>query len=64
MGDIFNSWIAMDCFCYDMAEAWIKDRKNKGKPYDVDNYLDWLEEFMGNMEMAFNECLEDEEDET
>ena len=62
MNDIFNSWLAMDCFCYDIIEAWVKDRKNKNKPYDEDSYLDWLEEFRNSMEMAFGDLMEDEEE--
>jgi hypothetical protein len=55
----------MDCFCYDIIEAWIEFRKSRNMPYDEDSYLDWLEnEFMRAMEYAFQDCLEDEEDDT
>ena len=63
--DIFNNHIAMDCFCYDIIEAWIEFRKSRNMPYDEDSYLDWLEnEFMRAMECAFQDYLEDEEDDT
>lgn len=65
MHDIFSNYIAMDCFCYDIIEAWIELRKSRNMPYDEDSYLDWLEnEFMRAMECAFQDYLEDEEDDT
>lgn len=65
MHNIFTNHIAMDCFCYDIIEAWIEFRKSRNMPYDEDSYLDWLEnEFMRAMEFAFQDCLEDEEDDT
>ena len=30
-------------------------------PYDEDNYLDWLDEFSGAMERAYEEFMEDED---
>ena len=63
MRDIFNNYVAMDCFCYDIIEAWIEFRKSRNMPYDKDCFLDWLEnEFMCAMECAFHDCSEDEED--
>lgn len=59
MNDIFTNYIAMDCFCYDIIEAWIEHRKSKGLPYDEDNYFEWLEEFMQAMELAFKDCVEE-----
>lgn len=61
MNDIFTNYIAMDCFCYDIIEAWIKFRKSKNMPYNEDNYLDWLDEFSGAMERAYEELMEDED---
>ena len=61
MNDIFTNYLAMDCFCYDIIEAWIKYRKSKNMPYDEDNYLDWLDEFSGTMERAYEEFMEDED---
>ena len=59
MNDIFTNYIAMDCFCYDIIEAWIEHRKSEGLPYDEDNYFEWLEEFMQAMELAFKDCVEE-----
>lgn len=61
MNDIFTNYLAMDCFCYDIIEAWIKYRKSKNMPYDEDSYVDWLDDFMRSMEMAYEDCVEDEE---
>lgn len=63
MDNIFNSWSAMDCFCDDLVEAWIKHRKSKGKSCDEDSYLEWLEEFMCALESAFQVNMEDEDEE-
>ena len=63
MNDIFDNWVAMDCFCYDIIEAWIAYRKQNGKPYDEDSYLEWLEEdFMRAMECAYQDCVEEEDE--
>lgn len=59
MNDIFTNYIAMDCFCYDIIEAWIAHRKNKGLSYSENDYLDWLDEFMRAMECAFDDCMEE-----
>lgn len=59
MNDIFTNYIAMDCFCYDIIEAWIEHRKSKDLPYDEDSYFEWLEEFMQAMELAFKDCVEE-----
>ena len=59
MNDIFTNYIAMDCFCYDIIEAWIEYRKSKGLLYDEDSYFEWLEEFMQAMELAFKDCVEE-----
>ena len=64
MGDIFDNSIAMDCFCYDIIEAWIAWRKRNNKSYDEDSYIEWLQDdFMRSMELLYEDCLEDEEDE-
>ena len=60
MQDIFTNWIAMDCFCYDIVEAWMAYREQSGKPYDEDSYLEWLEDdFIGAMECAYKDCAAD-----
>ena len=61
MNDIFTNNLAMDCFCCDIIEAWVKYRKSKNMPYDEDSYIDWLDDFMRSMEMAYEEFVEDEE---
>lgn len=63
MNNIFTDYIAMDCFCCDIIEAWIKFRKSRIMPYDKDSESDWIEnEFMCTMEFAFRDCSGDEED--
>lgn len=59
MNDIFTNYIAMDCFCCDIIEAWIAHRKSKGLPYDEEHYLDWLEEFCNAMELSYADCVEE-----
>lgn len=60
---IFTNSIAMDCFCYDIIEAWIKYRKSKNMSYDEESYAEWLEnDFMRSMEFAYEDCVEDEDD--
>lgn len=61
MNDIFDNYIAMDCFCYDIIEAWINYRKSKDLSYGKDSYAEWLDnEFMCAMENAYDDCVEDE----
>ena len=62
MNDIFTSYIAMDCFCYDIIEGWIRYRKRDGLPYDEDSYMQWLDEFMNAMAFNYSDCVEDEDD--
>ena len=59
MNDIFTNFIAMDCFCYDIIEAWIAYRKSKGLPYDEEHYLDWLSDFYSAMECNYADCVEE-----
>lgn len=63
MNNIFTNSIAMDCFCYDIIEAWINFRKSRNMPYDEESYQEWLEnDFMRSMEFAYKDCVEDEGD--
>lgn len=60
MQDIFTNWLAMDCFCYDIVEAWMAQRVQNGKPYDEESYWEWLEnDFMAAMECAYQDCAAD-----
>lgn len=62
--NIFNSWLELDCFCYDIIEAWIKYRKSKNKTYTEDDWTDWVQdELEPAMYSAYKDCVEDEEDE-
>ena len=60
MSNIFDNYIAMDLFCYDIVEEWIVHRKKNGKRYDEESYLSWLEDdFIGAMECAYKDCMSD-----
>lgn len=60
MNDIFTNWMAMDCFCYDIVEAWMAYRDKIGKSCDEDSYMQWLEDdFIGAMECAYKDCAAD-----
>lgn len=60
MNDIFTNWMAMDCFCYDIVEAWMAHRDKIGKSCDEDSYMQWLEDdFIGAMECAYKDCAAD-----
>ena len=43
MNNIFTNSLAMDCFCYDIIEAWIEFRKSRNMPYDEESYIEWLD---------------------
>lgn len=60
MSSIFTNHIRMDCFCYDIIDEWIKYRKSKSLPFTEDDYYEWLEEFEGAMERAYEDYIEDE----
>ena len=63
MNNIFTNSLAMDCFCYDIIEAWIEFRKSRNMPYDEESYIEWLDnDFMRSMEFAYADCVEDEDD--
>ncbi len=40
--NIFNSSLEMDCFCLDIAEAWIKYRKNSNQKVSRFEFEDWI----------------------
>lgn len=58
--NIFNSSIELDCFCMDIAEAWIKYRKRENKKVSLDNFLDWAGDFMHCLELNFEDVYEEE----
>lgn len=63
MNIIFTNSLAMDCFCYDIIEAWIEFRKSRNMPYDEESYIEWLDnDFMRSMEMAYEEFVEEDDE--
>ena len=61
MNDIFINSIAMDCFCMDIAEEWIKYRKSKGKPITSEDFMEWVvDEFTCALEFNFDDVYEEE----
>lgn len=64
MSDIFNNWIEMNLFCYDIVDAWVKYRRSKNKTYTRDDWIEWIqEELEPALDYAYDEWIEDEEDE-
>lgn len=64
MGDIFNNWIEMNLFCYDIVDAWVKYRRSKNKTYTRDDWIEWIQdELESALDYAYDEWIEDEEDE-
>ena len=50
--NIFNNWLELDCFCYDIVEGWIRHRKSKNKEVSSDKFMEWV---MNNLYPAL-EC--------
>ena len=64
MNNIFNNWIEMDLFCYDIVEAWAEYRKSKNKTFTEDDFFEWVqEELEPALEFAYDDWIEDEEEE-
>lgn len=58
---IFNDWLELDCFCMDIAEAWIKYRQSKNKEMSLDEFMDWvMNEFYPALECNFEDVYEEE----
>ena len=53
--NIFNNWLELDCFCMDIAEAWIKYRQSKNKEVSLDEFMEWCEKHPdGNPKIYFH----------
>jgi hypothetical protein len=60
MNNIFTNWLEMDCFCMDIAEAWIKYRKSKNLVTSSEEFMSWVDEFAGALESNFGDVYEEE----
>jgi len=59
--NIFNNWLELDCFCLDIAEAWIKYRQNKNKEVSSDEFMEWvMNELYPALECNFDDVYKDE----
>ena len=59
--NIFNNWLELDCFCMDIAEAWIKYRQSKNKEVSSDEFMDWvMNELYPALECNFDDVYEEE----
>ena len=59
MDDIFTNPLAMDCFCMDIIEAWIKFRQSKGYSVTFEDFMGWLDEFACTFEFNFDDVYEE-----
>jgi hypothetical protein len=58
---IFNNWLELDCFCMDIAEAWIKYRKSKNQEVSLDEFVDWvMNDLYPALECNFDDVYEEE----
>lgn len=61
MDDIFTNSIALDIFCMDIAEAWIKFQQSRNRPVTSEDFMDWvLDEFQCALELNFEDVYEEE----
>ena len=61
MYDIFDNYLAMDCFCMDIAEAWIKYNKSKNRPVTQEDFMEWVDnELYCALEYNFQDVYEEE----
>ena len=61
MDDIFINSIALDVFCMDIAEAWIKFQQSRNHPVTSENFMDWVvDEFQCALEFNFEDVYEEE----
>lgn len=61
MNNIFNNWLNMDCFCMDIAEAWIKYRQNNNLEVSSEEFMDWVTyDFANALENNFDDVYEEE----
>lgn len=64
--NIFNNWLELDCFCLDIAEAWIKYRQSKNKEVSSDRFMEWVMNDLypaleSNFDAVYEEEFENEE---
>lgn len=64
--NIFNNWLELDCFCIDIAEAWIRYRQSKNKEVSLDEFMEWVMNDLcialeSNFDDVYEEEFEDEE---
>ena len=58
---IFNNWLELDCFCMDIAEAWIQYRQSKNKNVSSDEFMEWvMNDLCIALEGAFDDVYEEE----
>lgn len=65
--NIFNNWLELDCFCMDIAEAWIKYRQSKNQEVSSDEFMEWVMNDLSialenNFDDVYEEEFENEED--
>lgn len=59
--NIFNNWLELDCFCIDIAEAWIKYRQSKNKEVSLDEFMEWvMNDLCITLENNFEDVYDDE----
>ena len=59
--NIFNNYVVMDCFCMDIAEAWIKYRQSKNKEVSSEEFMEWvMNDLYPALECNFDDVYEEE----
>lgn len=59
--NIFNNWLELDCFCYDIVEGWMQYRQSKNKEVSFDAFMEWvINELCPALECGFNDIYADE----
>lgn len=60
--NIFNNWLHMSCFCDDIVEGWVKDRKARNKSVTYDDFEEWImDDFAPALCCSFEDWMRDEE---
>ena len=61
--NIFNNWLELDCFCYDIVEGWIKYRQSKNQEVSLDEFMNDLYPALEcGFDDIYNDEFENEED--
>lgn len=61
MNGIFNNWLEMDCFCMNLAEAWIKYRQSRDLEVSCEEFMEWvMSDFTNTLELKFCDVYEKE----